>query len=100
MPPSVSIFFPDRKMKARINWFESLSLICIDDLHVIANIPEWEEAVFHLYNRIYDTGGRIIIAANDLPKSINLGLPDLVSRLSWGIVYQLNPLSDQDKLSV
>lgn len=83
-----------------LSGLETLALICLDDLHVVAGRPEWEEAIFYLYNRIYDSGGRIIIAAHDLPKSINLGLPDLVSRLSWGIVYQLHLLTDAEKLSV
>lgn len=78
---------------------ESLSLVCLDDIHMIAGLPAWEEAVFHLYNRIYDTGGRLIIAAHDLPKAIQLKLPDLISRLAWGIVYQLHPLADEEKLS-
>jgi DnaA family protein len=83
-----------------MNGLESLALICIDDLDAAVGHPEWEEAIFHLYNRIYDAGGSIIIAAHDLPKSINIGLPDLVSRLSWGMVYQLHPLSDEEKIAV
>ncbi|OGT60958.1 MAG: DnaA regulatory inactivator Hda [Gammaproteobacteria bacterium RIFCSPHIGHO2_12_FULL_43_28] len=78
---------------------ESLSLISIDDIHVVAGNPKWEEALFHLYNRVYDAGGRIMIAAHDLPKAINMQLPDLVSRLSWGIIYQLHPLTDNEKLA-
>jgi DnaA family protein len=83
-----------------LNGFEAMSLVCIDDLHKIAGRPDWEEAVFHLFNRVYDAGGRIIIAAQDLPKAIELALADLVSRLSWGIVYQLHSLSDTDKIAV
>lgn len=83
-----------------LNGLEILPLICLDDLHVIVGHPEWEEAIFHFYNRIYDAGGNIIIAANDLPKSIHLKLPDLVSRLSWGIIYQLHSHSDEEKLSI
>lgn len=83
-----------------LNGFETLSLICLDDLQVVASHPEWEQAVFHLFNRVYDSGGRIIFAAHDLPKSIQLTLADLISRLSWGIVYQLHPLSDAEKLKV
>jgi DnaA family protein len=82
-----------------LDGLESLSLICIDDLQVIAGQLAWEEAVFHLYNRIYDAGKRLIIAANDLPKQIALQLPDLTSRLSWGIVYQLHALTDNEKLA-
>lgn len=79
---------------------EALQLVCIDDLHVIAAQSEWEEGIFHLFNRIYDAGGVIILAANKLPKLLQLQLPDLISRLSWGIVYQLQPLSDTEKLFV
>jgi DnaA family protein len=83
-----------------LNGFESLSLVCIDDVHVIAGNAEWEEALFHLFNRVYDAGGCIILAGNESPKLMQIKLPDLVSRLAWGIVYQLHPLSDDEKLSV
>lgn len=79
---------------------ESLDLICIDDLQSIAGKPEWEEGVFHLFNRVRDVGGTLIFAANDLPKALPIGLPDLVSRLSWGVIYQLHALTDAEKLSV
>jgi DnaA family protein len=78
---------------------ETLSLVCLDDVDKIAGQPLWEEAVFHLYNRIYDSGGRIIISAQALPKNLNLLLPDLMSRLTWGMIYQLHPLLDEEKLS-
>lgn len=80
--------------------FEDLELICIDDLHAIANLPAWEEAIFHLYNRVRDANGKLVIAAHDLPNALNLQLADLVSRLTWGIVYQLHPLSDDEKLHI
>jgi DnaA family protein len=69
-------------------------------VHVIAGHAQWEEALFHLYNRVYDAGGRMILAANDLPKQIHIGLPDLASRLSWGIVFQLHALDDAEKVAV
>src|SRR3990167_1620434 len=82
-----------------LDGLETLSLICLDDLDVIAHHNEWEEAVFHLFNRTYDSGGSILFAAHTLPKSIHLHLPDLVSRLTWGIVYPLQPLTDAEKLA-
>ncbi|MDR3477751.1 MAG: DnaA regulatory inactivator Hda [Gammaproteobacteria bacterium] len=79
---------------------ESLMLICIDDVHLIAGRPQWEEAFFHAYNRIHDAGGRLIVTANVMPKSLGLALPDLVSRLSWGVAFQLQSLTDAEKLAV
>lgn len=77
---------------------ENLKLICIDDLHMIAGKPEWEEAFFHAYNRIRDAGAHLVVTANVAPKALGLTLPDVVSRLSWGMVYQLQPLTDAEKL--
>lgn len=82
-----------------LDGLETLSLICLDDLDAIALYPEWAEAIFHLFNRIYDSGGNILFAAHTLPKAIPIQLPDLVSRLTWGIVYPLQPLSDSEKLA-
>lgn len=78
---------------------ENLSLICIDDMHVLAENPVFEEAVFHLFNRVRDAGGHLIMAGNALPNDLPLRLPDLKSRLSWGVVYTLHPLSDDEKLA-
>jgi DnaA-homolog protein len=79
---------------------EALSLVCLDDVHLIAGLPQWEEALFHLFNRLMDAGGRIILSANELPKALPFALQDLVSRLTWGIVFQLHPLADEEKLYV
>lgn len=77
---------------------ETMRLVCIDDIEAIAGQGEWEEAVFHLFNRVNDAGGHLIIAAHDIPKSIPIQLPDLLSRLSWGVVYQLAALEDDEKI--
>lgn len=79
---------------------EELQLICIDDVQSIAGNPVWEEAFFYLYNRIHDAGGHLLVTANVSPKLLNFILPDVVSRLAWGMVFQLQPLTDSEKLHV
>lgn len=79
---------------------ELLPLVCIDDLHLIAGKPEWEEAFFHAYNRMQESGTHLIMTANMMPKSLGITLPDLLSRLNWGMVFQLHPLTDTEKLNV
>lgn len=79
---------------------EMLSLVCIDDLHKIAGKPLWEEAFFHAYNRIRDAGGYLIVTARVMPKALGLMMPDIVSRLTWGMLFQLQSLSDSEKLQV
>ncbi len=77
---------------------ESMSLVCIDDLQCIAGNSEWEEALFHLFNRLRSYNSRLLVSADCSPKNINIDLADLKSRLSWGITYHLQSLSDEQKL--
>ncbi|HED40796.1 MAG TPA: DnaA regulatory inactivator Hda [Chromatiales bacterium] len=77
---------------------ESLALVCLDDIEAIAGQREWEEAIFHLYNRMQSNGAQLIVAANAAPQGVALSLADLVTRLGWGLVFQLNELNDEQKL--
>ena len=78
---------------------EHLSLVCIDNIECIAGDELWEMAIFDLYNRILESGKtRLLITGDRPPRQLNLGLPDLASRLDWGQIYKLQPLSDEDKL--
>jgi DnaA family protein len=76
---------------------ESKSPICLDDVQLVAGNIEWEEALFHLFNRVRDSGKRMIISASAPPNQLGIQLPDLVTRLGWGAVYQVKPLNDEGK---
>lgn len=83
-----------------IEGLEDQDLVCIDDIDAIAGDPFWEEALFHLYNKIKDMEqSLLIISGNQSPTTLPIKLPDLRSRLSWGLVIQLMELSDEDKIN-
>ncbi len=78
---------------------EQLALVCIDNIECIAGDEAWEMAIFDLYNRILETGKtRLLITGDRPPRQLNLKLADLASRLDWGQIYRLQPLSDEEKL--
>lgn len=99
-----SVYLPLEKLFAFppdiLEGLELLQLVCIDDLHMIEGQSAWEEKVFHLYNRIFDAGGRMIVTARAKPKALGIKLPDLVSRLASFMIYPLKALADGEKLSV
>jgi len=72
----------------------------VDDFHVVAGDRDWEEALFHCFNRIRETNGRLLIASLERLSALGLGLPDLASRLAWGLRLQLQALEDRDKMAV
>lgn len=78
---------------------EQMSIVAIDDVDAIAGDKAWETALFNLYNRIRDNGtGSLVLAARAPLADLGLILPDLKSRLSWGLVYQVHAMTDDEKL--
>lgn len=77
---------------------ESFDLVCLDDIHLLAERPDWQQAVFDLFNRMTEQQKVLIISGDSAVNELDLSLPDLRSRLSWGLVEQLKPLSDKDKV--
>lgn len=76
---------------------EQLDVVCLDDVELLAQSRNWEVALFDLINRMRESGNRLLLAAAAAPEALQVQLPDLRSRLSWGPVFQLQPLSDVDK---
>ncbi|MBI3775280.1 MAG: DnaA regulatory inactivator Hda, partial [Gammaproteobacteria bacterium] len=77
---------------------ERCALVCVDDVDAIAGLSIWEEALFHLYNRITEQGHCLVLSACAAPAELKLQLPDLASRLAWGLVLHLEALAENDKL--
>lgn len=79
---------------------EGIDLLALDDIDRVAGQREWEEALFALYNRVRERGGRLLLAADARPDQCGFTLADLVSRLQWGLVFGLRPLTDADRVQV
>ena len=66
---------------------EQCELVCLDDLEAVAGRADWEEALFHLFNRLRDAGKRLLLAAATSPRELGVQLPDLQSRLTLALVF-------------
>src|SRR5687768_15336564 len=85
---------------AIVDGFAQMALICLDDVQAIVGQPKWQEALKALYDGLRTTGGAIVAAATRPPMELGLELKDLATRLAWGPVYALKPLSDEDKVQL
>jgi DnaA family protein len=83
---------------AVLDGWEHYQLVCLDDIDAAAGAGGWEEALFHLYNRLVERGNRLLVSAAVAPAGLALELPDLVSRLAAGPVYQVHILDDEQSL--
>ena len=73
---------------------EGLSFVCVDDIDSVAGIEEWEQALFHFYNRLRELQTPLIMSAQNSPKGSAFELQDLKSRLGWDQVFHLTAMDD------
>jgi DnaA family protein len=83
---------------AALDGLGDLDLVALDDLDAIAGDPEFERAVFGLFEQLRQTGGRLVVSAGAPPADVPFRLPDLASRLRSGGAFRVQPLDDAGRL--
>ena len=66
----------------------------VDNVHLLDNDAQID--LFNFYNQLKEEGGTLITAGLHAPTQMGLR-DDLATRLAWGLVYQLHPLTDIEK---
>ncbi len=79
---------------------ETLDLVCLDDIQAVLGRRSWELALFDFYNRARQAQCHMLMAADASPRELPVGLDDLRSRLSWGLVFQLTGADDREKAAI
>lgn len=82
---------PDMRFAEGLDRMDCVALDDVDRLD-----DEGQVAAFDLYNALRERSGALIAAAGAPPVQLTLR-EDLVTRLAWGLVYQVHGLSDDDK---
>ena len=81
-----------------LDGMEHFGLVCVDDIDRLLGVELWEEGFFHFYNKLFDGNGSLVVSASSAPRSLDIELPDLQSRLCSGEVYQVASLADDAKM--
>jgi DnaA family protein len=68
--------------------------VALDDVDRLD--PDAQVAAFHLYNTLRERQGILVAAGAAPPVQLRLR-EDLVTRLGWGLVYQVHALTDEEK---
>lgn len=74
-------------------------LVVCDGIDAIVARPDWERALFALYEATH-AHTPFLVCAHVPPRSLGLKMPDLVTRLGAGLVYQLAALDDAHKAAL
>ena len=85
---------------ASLEGLQVLDLVCVDDLDAVAGNPVWENALFACFNEVRAAHGRLLVSSSQSLASLELCLPDLASRLAWGVRQNLRLPDDEGKLQI
>jgi len=69
-------------------------MLAVDDVEKLDAQAQLQ--FFHLYNALRECHGAVLAAGNVAPARLQLRA-DLLTRLGWGLVFQVHALSDDDK---
>ena len=78
--------------------FERCRVLCIDDADAVAGEPDWERALFRLFNEAAELRTRVIFTAAAAPRQSDWSLEDWGSRAAACVVYQLRELDDAGRI--
>ncbi|STR44968.1 DnaA regulatory inactivator Hda [Iodobacter fluviatilis] len=94
LPAGTQIFFTDAAHDALPASLPKEAALIVDNVDALSR--DEQIRLFDHFNTLKDGGG-LLLAAGPKPPMLLLLRPDLTTRLGWGLVYQLKPLSDTDK---
>lgn len=83
--------------KARLR---SADLLMIDDVQFIAGKDSTQEEFFHTMNEVITAGRRLVISADRSPQDLERIESRILSRLSWGLVADVNPADFELRLNI
>jgi DnaA-homolog protein len=78
---------------------DECDVVCLDNIEYIAGKADWEMALFHFYNRQRQLGHKLIVATVCPPHQLNIHLPDLKTRLNWGLALKIQAFSNPDQVA-
>ncbi len=78
----------------------SADLLMIDDVQFIAGKELTQEEFFHTMNEIISAGRRLAISSDRAPQDLDGIEPRILSRLSWGLVADINAADLELRLNI
>jgi chromosomal replication initiator protein len=89
-----------RKLSQFRNDYINLDLLLLDDVHLLAARKKTQQELISLFNSLYEAKKQIVVAAKTPPSQIHNLLPQLSSRLEWGLLAEIDVYALKTKLKI
>ncbi len=78
---------------------EDIEVVALDNIDSVTGQSDWELALFNFFNQHRDRHHRLILSASRSPKLLAFTLPDLQTRINWGLSLKIQPFDDDEKIA-
>ncbi len=84
----------------RKKYSEQVDVLMIDDIHELKNKTSTQEEFFHVFNELHNNNKQLIFTSDKLPKEID-GIEERIkSRLSWGLVIDIQQPDVETRIAI
>ena len=83
-----------------INFYQSIDVLIIDDVHEFAEKHSTQNAFFQVFNHLHQLGKQLILTSDRPPVDLQGLDPRLLSRFEWGLTTELLPPDYETKLAI
>jgi chromosomal replication initiator protein len=88
------------KMNAFKERYRTIDVLLIDDIQFFSNKESTQEAFFHIFNTLHESGRQIVFTSDSYPKDIKGLAERLRTRLEWGLVADITVPTHETKIAI
>lgn len=96
-----SVFLPMQMLRSAgpgvLDGMAERQFVCLDDIGLVAGDPDWERALFGLFESVMQRRSLLLVAAQAPPRETGFALPDLASRFSLLPAFAIRALAEEQK---
>lgn len=88
------------KLTDFLHFYQMIDVLIIDDVHEFAEKPGTQNAFFHIFNHLHQSGKQLILTSDRAPVDLQGLEQRLLSRFKWGLSAELTPPSYETRLEI
>ena len=81
-------------------YYKNLDILLLDDIHQLSGRKKSQEELIFIFNLFYESSKQIVVAGKKPPNKILNLLPQLRSRLEWGILSEIQLPNQKTKMKI
>ena len=88
------------KLTDFLNFYQMIDVLIIDDVHEFADKPGTQNAFFHIFDHLHQSGKQLILTSDRPPVDLQGLEQRLLSRFKWGLSAELTAPDKETRISI